>query len=79
MTAFQQDVTCVSHWWALLLLYMYSIDYIHDLSPTTKYQPEVPDYVNSKNISGTSQLLRAPGTRYQEGKKTGKEIKIYFV
>ena len=29
---------------------MYSIDYIHYISTTTKYQPEMPDYVNNKNI-----------------------------
>ena len=33
----------------------------------------MPDYVNRNYISGTSQLLRS--TRYQEGKKTGKERK----
>ena len=33
-------------------------------------------YVNNNNISGTSQLLYGvPDTRYQEGKKTGKERK----
>ena len=42
---------------------MYSIDYIHFLSTTTKHQPEIPDYVNYNNISGTSQLLRS--ARYQ--------------
>ena len=43
MTAFQEDVSCVSHWWGLLLtlLRMYSIDYIHCLS-TTKYQLKCP-------------------------------------
>ena len=67
MTAFQQDVTCVSHWWGLLLyINMYSIDYIHFLS-TTKHRPEVPDYVNNSNISGTSQLLRS--TRYQVSRR----------
>ena len=64
MTAFQQDVTCVRHLWGLLILYMYSIDYIHDLSTTAKYQPDVPDYVTNNNVAGV------PGTRYQEKKKT---------
>ena len=46
--------------------YMYSIDCINYLSTTTKYQPEMPDYVNN-NISGTSQLLRS--TRYQVSRR----------
>ena len=62
----EQDVTCASHWWGLLQLYMYSIDYIYFLSTTTKHQPEMPDYVNN-NISGTSQLLRS--TRYQVSRR----------
>ena len=62
MTAFQQDVTCASHWRGLLLLYMYSIDYIHFLS-TTKHQPEMPDYVNNNNISGTCLLYTSPSPR----------------
>ena len=60
MTAFQRDVMCVNHWLGLLLLCIYNINDIHCLSSTTKYQPEMPDYVNNNNISGTStsQLLR---------------------
>ena len=53
---------------------MYSIDYINYRS-TTKYQPEIPDYVNNNDVSGTSQLPRS--TRYQisRRKKSGKKKK----
>ena len=59
MTAFQQDVTSISHWWGLPLQYMYGIDYIHYLS-TTNHRPETryPTTLITIYIAGTSQLLR---------------------
>ena len=70
MTAFQQDFTCQS---LVGTTTLYSIGYIHYLSTTTKYQPQMPDFV-SNTISCTSQLLYGvPGTRYKEGKKTERK------
>ena len=52
ITAFHQDVTWYVCQSLVGITTMYITDYIH-LS-TTKYQPEMPDYVNNNNISGTS-------------------------
>ena len=67
MTAFQQDVTCVSHWWELLL-YMYSVDYIHHIS-ATKYQDEMPDYVNNNSASSTKEYQVSRRQKDGERKK----------
>ena len=75
MTAFQQDATCVSHWWEQLLVCVYGIDYIHYLPTTTKYQPEMPDYVNNNDIAIRYLATILKSTRYQVSKrKTGREI-----
>ena len=45
-------------WGLLLLRTRYNIGYSSTIS-TTNYQPEVLDYVNINNVSGTSQPLRS--------------------